>query len=82
MKNTGNQKHSISRRKFLGSSAAIAALSVVPASLACSGNQTAVAQPAAGDAVASDGEAVNPELVVAEQASERRTISLSVMSCQ
>ena len=49
MKNTGNQKHSISRRKFLGSSAAIAALSVVPASLACSGSPTAVAQTAAGD---------------------------------
>ena len=48
MKNTGDQKHSISRRKFLGSSAAIAALSVVPAAPACTVNHTAVAHPVDG----------------------------------
>ena len=38
------------------------------------------AQPAAGAAVAPDGQVANPELVVAEQASERRTIQASAIS--
>jgi sugar phosphate isomerase/epimerase len=43
MKNTSNPKTGISRRKFLGTSAAAAALTMVPLSYSCKGNTAAVA---------------------------------------
>ncbi len=48
MKNTDNKKSNISRRKFLGTTAAVAAMSIVPLPLK-SNEKSAGAQPAASD---------------------------------
>ncbi len=47
MKNINNQRNGISRRKFLGSTAAVAALSMVPVAYSC--KNTPVAEPAPSD---------------------------------
>jgi sugar phosphate isomerase/epimerase len=49
MKNTGNSKNGISRRKFLGSTAAAAALTMVPLSYGCTSKAPAAAEPAVSD---------------------------------
>jgi sugar phosphate isomerase/epimerase len=49
MKKIGNSKNGISRRKFLGTTAAAAALTMVPLSYGCKSNTTAAAGPAASD---------------------------------
>lgn len=49
MKNTGNSKNGISRRKFLGSTAAAAALTMVPLSYGCTSKTPAAAKPAVSD---------------------------------
>ena len=49
MKNTGNSKNGISRRKFLGSTAAAAALTMVPLSYGSTITTRAAAEPAASD---------------------------------
>ncbi len=49
MKNISTPKTSISRRKFLGSTAAAAALTMVPLSYSCKGGTAAVAEPAPSD---------------------------------
>jgi sugar phosphate isomerase/epimerase len=49
MKNTDNPKGGISRRKFLGTTAAAAAISMVPLSYACKPKTAADAEPVASD---------------------------------
>lgn len=49
MKNISNPKTGISRRKFLGSTAAAAALTMVPLSYSCKGKTAAVAEPVPSD---------------------------------
>jgi len=49
MKNNSNSKTGISRRKFLGSTAAAAALTMVPLSYSCKGKTAAVAEPIPSD---------------------------------
>jgi sugar phosphate isomerase/epimerase len=49
MKNTGNSKNGISRRKFLGSTAAAAALTMVPLSYGCTSKTPAAVEPAVSD---------------------------------
>jgi sugar phosphate isomerase/epimerase len=49
MKNISNRKTGISRRKFLGSTAAAAALTMIPLSYSCKGGTTPVAEPTTSD---------------------------------
>jgi len=49
MKNTENSKGGISRRRFLGTTAAAAAITMVPVSFACKSKPAAVAEPVASD---------------------------------
>lgn len=49
MKNINQQKNGISRRKFLGSTAAAAALTMIPLSYSCKGGTTTVAEPTPSD---------------------------------
>jgi len=49
MKKVGTSENGISRRKFLGSTAAAAALAMVPLSYGCKGNTPAAAEPLASD---------------------------------